>query len=411
MKQVWIINQFANTPNMPGHTRQYETAIGLSRRGWKVSVISSDFNLTKRVFLKLKRFRILLKEDINGVSWTWLRVTSYKRNNWRRIINWISFCSILSIVVLIKIFKNSFNNRRNIVILASSPQLPAAFILWILCYLFRIKFVLEVRDLWPQVLIDNGSSKDSLIIKILLWMEKILYLQSNAVVTLSKGAIKYIKQKGAKKVYWLPNGANTDKFYFSELPFEANGFSKERPFVAIYAGAHGEANDLSIIVEAAHILKDEPIKFLLIGDGPEKKKLLNKAKNLNNIEFRDPISKKDMPFLLSQSDAVLLCLKDLPLFSYGVSPNKLYDAYSSGRPIVTNVSGLIKQEIQDHNLGLTVNPGDPKHFAKVINELKNSPRSLRATMGRNARSLAEDVYSRTKINGKYHKIISKLILK
>ncbi len=411
MKQVWIINQFANTPDMPGHTRQYETAIGLSKRGWKVSVLSSDFNLTKRVFLKLKRFRFFLKEDIKGVSWTWLRVTSYKRNNWRRIINWISFCSILSIVVFFKIFKYRSYNRRNIVILASSPQLPAAFILWVFSYLFKIKFVLEVRDLWPQVLIDNGSSKDSLIIKILLRMEKILYLKSNAVVALSKGVVEYIKQRGAKEVFWLPNGANTDKFYFSELPFEVNGFSKERPFLAIYAGAHGEANDLSIIIEAAHILKDEPVKFLLIGDGPEKKNLLNKAKNLNNIEFRDPISKKDMPFLLSQSDAILLCLKDLPLFSYGVSPNKLYDAYSSGRPIVTNVSGFIKKEIQDYNLGLTAKPGDPKHFAKVIIQLKNSPRSVRATMGKNARFLAEDVYSRIKINEKYHKLLSKLIVK
>ncbi len=320
----------------------------------------------------------------------------------------ISFCIFVSFMVIFKIIKNRFKKNK-ILILASSPQLPAAFVLFILSYLFRIKFVLEVRDLWPQVLIDNGSNKDSIIIRILFFMEMMLYDKASAVVVLSKGVIKYIKKKGAKVVHWMPNGADTDEFYYSNLPPEDNGFTEHRPFLIIYAGAHGESNDLSIVVEAAYLLKKEPIKFLLIGDGPEKENLIDKAKNLNNIEFRDPISKKDMPLILSQSDAILLCLKDLPLFRYGVSPNKLYDAYSSGRPIISNVSGIINKEIEDHNLGLTSNPGDPKNLAKVINELKNSSRSVRVSMGKKARTLAENVYCRDKINEKYHKILSKLL--
>ena len=89
---IWIINQFANTPDLPGHTRQYEIAKYLSANGWKVSVFSSDFNLSKRKFTKLNNFQLIKKTRIEKIRWNWLRVTSYKFNNWKRYLNLLSFC-------------------------------------------------------------------------------------------------------------------------------------------------------------------------------------------------------------------------------------------------------------------------------------------------------------------------------
>ena len=158
MREVWLINQFANTPDMPGHTRQYETALGFVKEGWKVSVFASDFNLTKRKFLKIKSYKIFLEEKISGIDWLWLRVFPYKVNNLKRIINLVSFCIILFFFTSIKLFKNSFFKNKKLIIIASSPQLPAAFLVMILAKLFKRPFILEIRDLWPQVLIENGSS-------------------------------------------------------------------------------------------------------------------------------------------------------------------------------------------------------------------------------------------------------------
>ena len=109
-------------------------------------------------------------------------------------------------------------------------------------------------------------------------MELFSYKNSDAIVVLSRGVEKYIRDRGGKNIYWLPNGADTEKFYFSVLPKEDSSFNFERPFLVIYSGAHGEANGLSVLIEAARILQNKPIKFLLIGDGPEKNKLIKLAK-------------------------------------------------------------------------------------------------------------------------------------
>ncbi len=84
MQKIWIINQFANTPDLPGHTRQYEIAIALSNKNWNINVFSSDFNLTKRTFCKINGFEIKKLEYINKIKWHWLRVFPYKKNNWKR---------------------------------------------------------------------------------------------------------------------------------------------------------------------------------------------------------------------------------------------------------------------------------------------------------------------------------------
>ena len=175
MKEVLLINQFASIPEMPGHTRQYETALGFVKEGWKVTVFASDFNYTKREFLKLTGNKIFLKERISCINWVWLRVFPYKINNLKRIINLLSFCIILIFFTSKKLIKNYFLNNKKLIIIASSPQLPAAFFVMILSKLFRRPFILEIRDLWPQVLIDNGKSPNSLFVKILSLMELLSY--------------------------------------------------------------------------------------------------------------------------------------------------------------------------------------------------------------------------------------------
>ena len=213
--------------------------------------------------------------------------------------------------------------------MASSPQLPAAFVSYLLASFFKIPFIFEVRDLWPQILIDlGGKNKDNLIIKLLFIIEKILYKKSNLVVVLSKGSEKYAQAKGSINTIWLPNGPDLSKFRRSPLPEHKEGFTKERPFLIIYAGTHGEANGLENIINTAKYLDKDPVKFMLVGDGPEKKILKKKAGNLKNIELKSTVPQSR--FELVKADAVIHSLKKVKLFEYGVSPNKLYDAYAIG---------------------------------------------------------------------------------
>jgi glycosyltransferase involved in cell wall biosynthesis len=292
------------------------------------------------------------------------------------------------------------------VILASSPQLPAAFIcLWI-ARLMGIPFVLEVRDLWPQVLIDHGGkSPKSPMVRVLRWMECQLYRNANVVVVLAQGAEKYVRQRGACFTSWLPNGPDLELFVPQPLPPDRSTFT------VLYAGAHGFLNDLENVIEAARLLEhsNSCIRFEFIGDGPEKKALIQSGKGLKSLVFNDPVSKNDIPACMARADAILLSLRDIPLFRYGVSPNKLYDAYAIGRPVITTVPGSINKEVEIHKLGVTAEPGSPSSLADAIHRLAQTPRKEREAMASRATELAQSTYSRQRINAEYNSLLLAVI--
>ncbi|NOL48007.1 conserved hypothetical protein distantly related to alpha-glycosyltransferases family 4 [Synechococcus sp. MIT S9220] len=408
MPKLWLINQYANTPDLPGHTRQYEVAAGLVGFGWQVEVFSSDFNLSQREYRRLRFPRIWSVERLAGIRWIWLWVSPYRRNNWKRHLNMLSFCLHLSFHLLPSALWGRLVGKGPDLILASSPQLPAAFTcLWI-ARIMGLPFVLEVRDLWPQVLIDQGGkSPTNPIVLILGWMERQLYCRASLVVVLAKGAESFVRLRGAQQTVWLPNGP--DLHLFSQRPLPPD----RSVFTVVYAGAHGAANALDNVLAAARLLQQRgvEIRFRLIGDGPEKQSLIKRAVDLDTVTFENPVSKAEIPDLLAESDAVLLSLSNVSLFRYGVSPNKLYDAYALGRPVITTVAGAINQEVEEYGLGVTATPGDPQALAEAIERLSKTPREERLAMANKAIHLAQTIYSRQRINTQYDACLREVLLK
>ena len=268
-------------------------------------------------------------------------------------------------------------------------------------------FVFEVRDLWPQVLIDQGGkSTKSLIVRILAWMERELYCHASIVVVLAKGAEPFVRERGARQTAWLPNGP--DLALFTPRPLLA-----DRPvFTVLYAGAHGDANALDNVLAAARLLQQQGsvIRFRLVGDGPEKQDLIQQAIDLQTVTFEDPVPKAEIPALMAESDAILLSLRDVPLFRYGVSPNKLYDAYALGRPVITTVAGVINQEVEEYGLGVTASPGDPQALAEAIERLSQTSPQERLAMANRARHLAQTIYSRQRINAQYDSCLREVLV-
>ena len=409
-KIIWIINQYANTGDMPGGTRHYEIASYLAKKGFEIELFSSDFNLSKRKFLRMNILEIYKKEKINGVNWHWLKVIAYQKNNWKRYLNQASFCIHFFLRQLLVTTFDIFNKRIPDLIIASSPQLLVAFFALLISKIYRKPFIFEVRDLWPQVLIDlAGMNPNSFFIIFLKKIEYFLYKNSSYVVVLSEGAVEYVKKRGARNVIWLPNGPDLKKFKFNFKKKYLGINKKEFIFKCIYAGAHGTANDLENVVEAAKLLVEKPIKFIFIGDGPEKNKLIKQASSLKNIEFLPPVSKELMPNILSSADVILVSLKDVDLFEYGISPNKLYDAYALGIPVICTIKGAIKKEIKFNKLGLIADPGKPLELAKAIIKMYKLPIKERINMGERARKIAEEIYSRDKVSEKYISLIKKII--
>lgn len=410
MSNIWIINQHANTLDMPGHTRQYEIAEGLYKKGWKIDIYSSDFNLSKRKFYYLKNLEISRSQNIKGTNWHWLKVFPYKKNNWRRYINIFSFSMHVFFKLLIDITYHSLYRKSPQVILASSPQLPAAFISLLVAKLFKKPFILEVRDLYPQVLIDqSGKKPSSFFIKLLTIMERFLYRNSSHIIVLAEGSKKYVKERGGLNISWLPNGPDLKNFKSEEIKKEPEEFTFSDPLKVYYTGAHGDANSLYTVIDAARLLQKLPILIILVGDGPEKNNLIKYSKGLSNLIFKDSLPKKKMPYLLKDANAILITLKNLELFRYGVSPNKLYDAYALSKPVITNIPGDVNNEVESNYLGVTAKPEDPQDLALAIKKLFMIPPQERIKMSQNGRKIAEENYSREKIINRYDQILKNII--
>ena len=104
-------------------------------------------------------------------------------------------------------------------------------------------------------------------------------------------------------------------------------------------------------------------------------------------------------------------MKDVKLFEYGVSPNKLYDAYALSRPVISTAKGFVNKEIEDFNIGVTASPGDPASLSKSIKKLILLSNTEREEMGKRGRELALKIYSRDRIKKQYADLIINLLNK
>lgn len=381
-----------------GGTRHFEIGNALSERGFVVEVITSDFHISEHRHLQLRWPRLWKSQRFGNLRWRWLWASGYKRNNWRRHLNLLTFAGSLLAFGLFR--------KKPAVVVGSTPHLIAAFAAFLLARCKRCHFYLEVRDLWPQVLIDmGGKSPRSPMVRILGWMERVLYRNSHRVLVLAPGAIDYVKERGAApdKVLWVPNGVSLvdlESLPGSDQARAEFDIDRER-FVLLYTGAHGTANSLTTLVRASAILDAQaPKRFrvILVGDGMEKEELIKQAKGIECLEFLNPVPKSDLPRLLQAADALVLTLLDVPVFRYGVSPRKLYDYYSAAKPVVVNIGGAVGEEVETEHCGVTAPPEDPEALAAAIQRLWGLQPEERAEMGQRSRRLAESTYNMAAIS-------------
>ncbi|MFO3796252.1 MAG: glycosyltransferase family 4 protein, partial [Anaerolineales bacterium] len=175
--------------------------------------------------------------------------------------------------------------------------------------------------------------------------------------------------------------------------------------------AHGPANDLDIVLEAACLLQDSPIHFLLIGDGKDKPRLQQKAKEwgLTNITFLSPVPKREMPAFLQIADVGLAILK--PLEEYKTTyPNKVFDYMAAGKPILLAIDGVIREVVEAAGCGIFVPPGNPQALAQAAQQLATDA-PLRETMGQRGRIYLEKHFSRQALGEHFRQLLEEMVEK
>jgi len=391
---IWLFNQYAITPDMPGGTRHFDLARELVRRGHSVTIFASSFHhyLHRETRLQPReRWKI---EDVDGIKFVWIRTLPYQRNDWRRVRNMVSF-ALRARRLGRRLPSLATEVGKPDVVIGSSPHLLTPLAAYWVAKHQRAKFIIEVRDLWPQTIIDMGEmSERNPLTRLLEALERFLYSKAERIITLLPLAREYITSCGIprEKIVWIPNGVDLSRFM--DL---SQGEERSEEFRVMYLGAHGQANALDALLQAAKIVRDKGfrgIKLVLVGDGPEKPKLIELARELglSNVEFRDSVSKGKVPPLLCEADACVFNLEKTEVFKYGISSNKLFDYMAAVKPVIFAVDAP-NNPVEKVHCGLTVSPRNPQALAEAVVELYKMPSEEREEMGRRGREYVEKYHS------------------
>jgi glycosyltransferase involved in cell wall biosynthesis len=385
-KTVWIINHYAQSPDSAGGTRHFQLAQALPQFGWSACILaaSTELNTGRQRLDYAESHRLDL---FNGVRFLWFRSPCYRGNGFGRIRNMLIFAVRLLNPVPLQLLPNPD------LIIGSSVHPFAVWSAYRLAKHYRVPFVFEVRDLWPQTLIDFGLLRPfGIPARLLRRLEAFLYRRSSAIITLLPFAHRYIQRFGVEhgRIHWIPNGVDLSKWPVQEL----SPHRSRDELQLMYFGAFGQANSLETLLQAMHALamrSESPrVRLRLIGDGPMKPMLASMAfeLGLSNVVFESPVPKHNIPNLAVEADCFVAVLKDSPLYQYGISLNKLFDYMAAGRPVIF-ACGSVNNPVRDAGAGLSVRPGDPSALADAIVSMARLHPEDRMRMARAGRCYVE----------------------
>ena len=398
---IWMLNHYAGTPDTTLATRPYDLSKELVKRGHGVTIFASSFSEYMFKEMRLQCGEGWRVEDCDGIRFIWVRTFPYRGNNWRRVINMLSYAWRAFWI-------GKGLKEKPDVIIGTCVHPLAVLTAYILSNFKKSRFFFEVTDLWPQTLVDMGAlSERNPITWGLRILEKFLYRKAERIITLMPHADDYITNLGISKdkIVWIPQCVDLSRY--DGLTQYDGGSSKA--FTIMYLGRHGMANALEVILEAAKMEQDEGknnVRFVFVGGGAEKPNLLKLSKDLglHNVEFRDQVPKNEISKVMGEADGFILSLRDIPLCRYGISLNKLCDYLVSGRPILF-AGNSSNNPVEEAKAGITVSPQNPEALAQAITALVAMKPEERIQMGKNGLEYVKKYYDLRVIASKLERLL------
>ncbi len=385
-----MINPYAIPPEWGGGTRHHALCRQLIEQGHRVLLVASGFDHVTKQERRLAAGQDHLFREEEGVPFLWLRTTPYSGNTLARVRNMRSFAAALQ---RLPALPDGFVPDR---VLGSTPHLFSARESLRLARRMKLPFTLEVRDIWPETLkLLGGFSSWHPFVLWLARLEQQVYRGADRIVSLLPGAWQHFQTFGVprERVDWVPNGVN-----LAQLPPYTEREQTKDPFTVTYAGAHGLANGLDSILDAASLLGDlgraGKIRFRFLGHGPHRQALIDRARGegMDWVEFREAVPKHEVYSVLADSDALVATLKDSPLYQYGISLNKIYDYLGVGRPVVFGVRSY-NDPVSEAGAGFSVAPEDAPAMAEALRRLVEMSPAERSALGRKGRDFIESRHS------------------
>ncbi len=395
--KILIFYQYFGTPNGSWSTRFYEFARRWVQAGHEVTIVTAPYEKSD-----LKANGFISRQTIEGINLIVINTPDSNRVSiLKRAFNSVLFSLTSSYFAL--------TQKTDLVISSSGPitiGIPG-----LMANFFRRKpFIFEIRDLWPGGGIEMGKIKNKSLIRLAVRFEKLLYSKANLVIACSDGQKNNIQKRYPHiKCVTIPHGGDLDLFDIKKPNTEISKDTK----LFTHIGSLGFIHNCKLILEAAAIIKkagrEKNIKIIFIGDGAERNELELMQQNLelNNIEFWGLLPKKELPKWVKSSTATLFTTLDNEIQNTSC-PNKIFDSFAAGVPIIQTTTGWIKEFIEKENCGINVSPNNPKELSEAILKITDDA-TLHEKLSVNAERVAKTLFNRDLLANLYLEEIKLLV--
>jgi glycosyltransferase involved in cell wall biosynthesis len=396
--RLLYLNHYAGSPRYGMEYRPYYLAREWVRAGHPVQIVAASYSHVRSRQPDVRSQP--LDETLEGIRYRWLPVPGYIGNGIGRVKNIWTF--------LRRLWSESPRIAREFkpdVVIASSTYPMDIWVARRLARLAGAKLVYEVHDLWPASPIElSGMSKWHPFILLCQKAENDAYRDADVVISMLPKVAGHMAAHGLdlRKLHIVPNGIALDEWQGERMPLDPGlaaqlaALKAEGRSIVGYAGSHGLPNALDVLLDAAALLRDRPISVVLVGDGHEKTRLAQRVRDegLDHVVMLTPIPKAQIPALLSLFDIAYIGWQRVPIYRFGIAPNKLMDYMMAGCAVLHSVEAG-NDPVADAGCGLTVAPESAAAVADGIRVLLAHAPAERAAMGERGRAfvLAHHTYA------------------
>jgi glycosyltransferase involved in cell wall biosynthesis len=392
---ILLINHYAGSPRHGMEYRPYYLAREWVRAGHRVQIVAGGWSHVRAVQPELGSPPRVLDEVIAGIHYRWLPLPRYASNGIGRLFNIAAFLWGVWRRSAALAGVNGGAPRPDVVIASSTYPMD----IWVARRIARRACALlvhEVHDLWPaSPMALAGMSRWHPFILLCQKAENDACRDADRVVSMLPKVAEHLQAHGLdpKRLHIVPNGVAPDDWAAPPAPLDGQlaahvaAARRAGRLLVGYTGSHGVPNALDVLLDAAALLKDRPISFLLVGDGMEKTRLAARVRDegLAHVALFAPIPKPQLPALLRELDVAYIGWLRMPLYRYGIAPNKLMDYMMAGCAVLHSVEAG-NDPVADAGCGLTVASESPAAVAEGLQRLLALSPAERAAMGARGRA-------------------------
>lgn len=388
----------------PAQVRLFELAKRLIGAGETVTVVTGFPNYPTGVIAPGYGGKMFMEDHVDGIRVlrTWVFATR-GRGFLSRILNYLSF-PVFSLLAIRKL------GRTDVIYVQSPPLFTGLAALWF-ARLKRAPFIFNVSDIWPQSAVELGVLRNRFAIRISEMLERHIYRRAARITVPTPGILERLVARGVprEKLFLLTNGVDTAAYQVGAPDRElASRLGLDGHKVFMYAGLHGLAQGLDVILEAAKLTRNPDILYVLVGDGAEKAELVAKAEaeGIANVRFLPIQPTSTLPAVLNLAYATIIPLRRLELFKAAL-PSKLFDSMAAGRPIVAPLWGEAAALVEAAACGVVVEPEDARAVQRAVETLAADP-ALAHRLGEQGRRYVVEHFDRDDIAARLAKLLEEI---